>query len=773
MQMNLPRKNEFDAAIDRPENLPGPKERHGECNMKAKPDLNSLAFGVATALFAMGSSTAIAQDAAQADDSEVIEKIVVTGSRFEQNIEDVAGSISVMTEVDIENQMVTDMSQLFRYEPGVYITGSSGTAQNIIVRGMGADRVMMTKDGMRMNEGYGADGLNDVVGRGFIDMDTVKQVEVAKGATSSLYGADALGGIVAFVTKDASDFLKEDDFYADVSATYDGPSSQTGIGVLSAFRLGSLNTMISYKDRSGNETENFTDERQHAEIDSTNLLVKADYVINDVRTLTFSFEQYEQEVLRPDSGEPKGNYVGLPGWTINLEESFNEKTNDSYRIRYRAKDAGVSFYDHLDASVYLNETEQSDLFHLNHDTPTPMGPGGSRDQIKTDLFAQETVGVGLAFGKQLGDFESAHHLSYGIEWDATESYRPRREQRIQSDGTVTRDDLTAPFPKNDTERLGIYLQDAINLSGGLSLVPGLRYDYYSMEPKSDEGYENSTGDAAELAEKISDNHISFRLGLLHEISGNLSFYAQYAQGFKVPPYDLAYFYFDHVAFSGNGIRIVPSADLVPEESDTYEIGIRGSVGDMDYDLSAYKSEYENFIQIAYIETVSEINTDFGFPLPLDVDVFQYRNIEATEISGIEFRLNYSVSEDFNLFLNGEWMDSEDLSTGEQLTTIRPLSGTLGANWSKNRFAFDAMLKWADSMDKHPEGALTTDSYTTLDLFARFVVSDKFSLGVGVLNAFDEDYIDYSSIAGIPDDGRDLTLYSEPGRTISANMKYRF
>jgi hemoglobin/transferrin/lactoferrin receptor protein len=81
--------------------------------MKAKPDLNSLAFGVATALFAMGSSTAIAQDAAQADDSEVIEKIVVTGSRFEQNIEDVAGSISVMTEVDIENQMVTDMSQLF------------------------------------------------------------------------------------------------------------------------------------------------------------------------------------------------------------------------------------------------------------------------------------------------------------------------------------------------------------------------------------------------------------------------------------------------------------------------------------------------------------------------------------------------------------------------------------------------------------------------------------------------------------------------------------
>jgi hemoglobin/transferrin/lactoferrin receptor protein len=773
MHRNLPRKNELDAAIDSPEHLPGPKDKHGECKMKAKPDLSSLAFGVATALFAMGSSTAVAQDAAQSDDAEEIERIVVTGSRFEQNIEDVAGSISVMTDIEIENQMVTDMSQLFRYEPGIYVSGSKGSAQNIIVRGMGADRVMMTKDGMRMNEGYGADGLNDVVGRGFIDMDTVKQVEVAKGATSSLYGADALGGIVAFVTKDASDFLRDSDFYADMGATYDGPSSETGLGVLTAFRLGSLNTMVSYKDRSGNETANFTDEREHADIDSTNLLVKADYVINDVRTLTFSFEQYEQEVLRPDTGEPKGDYLGLGGWTINLEESFNEKTNDSYRMRYRANDAGVAYYDNLDASVYLNETEQSDLFHLNHDTPAPMGPGGSRDQIKTDLFAQETTGVTFAFGKQLGSAETAHHVSYGFDWDMTESYRPRREQRIQSDGTVTRDDLSAPFPKNDTERLGIYLQDAIEMSGGLSLVPGLRYDYYSMEPKSDDGYHNSTGDAAELAEKITDNHVSFRLGLLQEISGDLTFYAQYAQGFKVPPYDLAYFYFDHVAFSGNGIRIVPSADLVPEESDTYEIGIRGSVGDLDYDLSAYKAEYDNFIQIAYVETVSEINTDFGFPLPLDVDVFQYQNIEAADISGIEFRLNYSVSDDFNLFLNGEWMDSEDLSTGEQLTTIRPLSGTLGATWSRNRFAFDAMLKWADSMDKHPEGAFTTDSYTTLDLFARFAVSDKFSLGVGVLNAFDEDYIEYSSIAGIPDDGRDLTLYSEPGRSISANMKYRF
>ena len=55
-----------------------------------KPELNALALGVAAALFAMGSSTVLAQDNSDDQDSKEIENIVVTGSRFEQSIEDVA-----------------------------------------------------------------------------------------------------------------------------------------------------------------------------------------------------------------------------------------------------------------------------------------------------------------------------------------------------------------------------------------------------------------------------------------------------------------------------------------------------------------------------------------------------------------------------------------------------------------------------------------------------------------------------------------------------------
>jgi hemoglobin/transferrin/lactoferrin receptor protein len=740
--------------------------------MRLEIKKTQLICGLAAALLALSSSVALAQDSNDTDEESVeLEPVVVVGGRVEQNLSDIAGSVSVMTSKDIEDEMISDMSQLFRYEPGIDVTGSNGTAQNFVVRGMGADRVMMIVDGMRMNEGYGANGANDVVGRGFIDMNTIKQVEVAKGAASSLYGADAMGGIVAFSTKDAIDVLgASDDFYIDLLGGYDGRSDEWSAGFLTAFRLGRWETLISYTGRAGHETQNYTEEREDADVDSNSILAKTDYVIDDNKKLTLSIDYYLQEVDRPDNGEDHGNYFGLPGWTINEISTYNEKENTAYQVRYRDSDSGWAIMDNLNVNLYFNKTDQTDQSLLNHDTPPPFGPGGSRDTVKNDLFQQETWGLSMSSSKLLGE-ERTHQLSYGFDWDTTDSYRPRTETRTTSDGTVILDDLSAPFPKNTTDRLGVYLQDNIQLTEKWSLVPGARYDYYKMTPKADEGYDNVNPEEEYAPEKISDSNLSWRLGTLYKFSDAATAYFNYSQGFKVPPYDLAYFYFDHIPFSGNVIRIIPAGDLVPEESDSFEIGIRGDIGNFSYDISAYRNDYDNFIQIAYIGTITE---DFGgFVGEKDVDVFQYQNIDKAEISGMEFRLEYYLGRNVSMFLNGEYMDSEDKSTGDQLATIRPFGGTLGLNYFNGNFSFDAMLKYADDMDKNPEGTFTTDSWTTVDLFARYDFNRRVMLSAGILNLFDEEYIQYSTIAGITDDGRDLNLFTEPGITFSLGLKVIF
>jgi len=745
--------------------------------MKNRLNLHPLAAGLAAALIAFAAPAALAQDTAPAEEDQSadegeIELVVVTGSRIEQNIEDVAGSISVMTSADIDAMLIGDMSQMFIYEPGINITGSNGTAQNFIVRGMGGDRVMMIKDGMRMNEGYGANGANDIVGRGFIDVDTIKQVEVAKGAVSSLYGSDALGGIVAFATKDAADFLDARDTHFEVNGEYQGASESWGAGALAAFRTGSWETLLSYKYRDGHETQNFTEERQSANIDSISFLAKTDYLIDENQKLTFSVDLWDQNVNRPDTGEDHGNYQGLNGWTINEIVSSEEKNNQSYAARYQNSDMGLSFIDSLNTNLYFNKTEQTGDYLMNFETPPPFGMGGSRDQIRSDLFAQETWGLSASAAKELGD-GVAQTLSYGFDWDTTETERPLRLLEVNSDGSIRKDEMTAPFPRNDTNRLGIYLQDSIEVTERFTLVPGLRYDYYSMDPQDDPNYDETLGGADVPVEEISDSNVSWRLGALYDFTEDMTLYFQYSQGFKVPPYDLAYFYYDHLSFTGGGIRIIPANDLVPEESDSYEIGVRGAFGDLSYNVSYYYSDYSNFIQIAYLGTIDEINTDFGFPLPVTVDVFQYQNIDDARISGLEFRFDYRLTDNWSFLLNGEWMDSEDKSTGEQLSTIQPFNITAGANYVRGPWAFDAMLRWVDDMDDVPEGAFTNDSYTVVDLYARYSLSDRLLLSVGLLNAFDEEYIEYSSIAGITNDGRDLTLYTEPGRTVSARLRFAF
>jgi len=743
--------------------------------MRLELKKTQIITSLSAALLALSMSAALAQDSNEAGTKEKavkLDTVVVVGGRVEQNLEDIAGSVSVMTSKDIDEQMVTDMSQLFRYEPGVDVTGSNGTAQNFMVRGMGADRVMMIKDGMRMNEGYGANGLNDVVGRGFIDMDTVKQVEIAKGAASSLYGADALGGIVAFATKDAADVLGAgtgENYYLSVTGDYDGQSDDLGAGFMTAFRLGNWETLVNYKGRKGHETQNFAEDRPDANVDSNSILAKTDYIIDNDKKLTFSIDYWLEEVELPDNGEDHGNYFGLPGWKINEQSAYNEKENNSYKVRYQDKDSGWAIMDSFDVNLYLNFTDQKDETLLNHDTEG-FGYTGYRDTVRSTLFEQETLGVSLTASKILGA-DRSHQLSYGFDWDSSDTFRPIRETRTQSDGTVVKDDLSAPFPKNSTERLGLYLQDNIELTDQWSLIPGVRYDYYSMDPKADEGYDSVNPGGENAPQKISDDNVSWRLGTIYKFTDSFSAYFQYSQGFKVPPYDLAYFFYEHFIVNPccTIITTIPNHDLVPEESDSYEIGIRGSAGNFSYNLSAYRSDYENFIQIFFFDP--EFNWDYGFPIPSYSS--QYQNIESAEISGIEFRFEYYLGRNVSMFLNGEWMDSEDKSTGDQLRSIQPFNGTLGLNYYRGNFSLDAMLKWADDMDKNPEGAFTTDSYTTVDLYARYEFSSRFMLSVGVLNLFDEEYINYTSVAGLPDDGRDLGMYTQPGRTFSARFKFIF
>ena len=150
--------------------------------------------------------------------------VTVTATRSEQTLDEVPNTVSVMTEREIDQKNVKNIQDLVRYEPGVSVggTGSRFGLSGFTIRGIGGNRVLTQVDGVSMPDTFSFGGFLSAQ-RDYVDPDTLKQVEIIRGPASSLYGSDAIGGAVSFLTKDAADYLDEgDDAYARLKTGYDG-----------------------------------------------------------------------------------------------------------------------------------------------------------------------------------------------------------------------------------------------------------------------------------------------------------------------------------------------------------------------------------------------------------------------------------------------------------------------------------------------------------------------------------------------------------------------
>lgn len=719
-----------------------------------------LATAVSTALFVAPSS--YAQDSVDDTISTDLEVIVISGTKTEKPLKDVAGSISVITEQDIEKQLVTDMSQLFKYDPSIQVTGNTGGAQNIIVRGMGGDRVLMIKDGMRMNEGYGANGLNDIVGRGFIETDTLKQVEVAKGASSSLYGSDALGGIVVFTTKDASDYLTDGETFAgNVKVGYTDDGKQSNIGTTFALATGDFEQVLNLTYRNGEESQNYADTKPALDIESTSIFYKGKYNFNKDTYLSFTADIWNQEVTGDVAYGLLGYFRDLDGYTVVDENSQGEKDNQSFHLRFHSE-APTAIYDMLNVSIYANSTEQEDVEYGQLDINANYGYPliEIRDMWKTSVYKQETTGLLSNASIALNE---SHTIGYGL--DIEQSTSSRTESKLYSvEGTPKPGypQETDKFPETDVLRAGFFINDEISLLGNkLIITPGARFDIYEMDANG------ALKEDGTPYENFDESHVSLSMGGLYKFTETIAGFAQYGQGFKVPAYDLAYIEHDNSMY---GYKIVPSDDLAPEESDNFEVGLRGHTGDFFFSTAIYYSKFDNFLATEVIghETVTDPYTGQD----MVVQINQYQNIESVTLKGIEAAVRYHLNDSFSVFANAAYQDGKDDVTGDYLTSISPLSGVTGVSFDVDALSAELIVNWATRMDKVNEGNVEVAGYGTVDFLASYQVTDEFKVNLALTNLTDKEYTKYLNGAGHKE-ASTLAEVTEAGRGFAISMRYDF
>jgi vitamin B12 transporter len=135
---------------------------------------------------------------AQESTGTPLETVVVTATRTEAPLESVTNSVSVVSEADISARQSTTVTDALRDVPGVDISqsGSLGSATSVFIRGANSDQALILFDGVEANSpNLGSFNF------GNITTDNVGRIEVLRGAGGTLYGSEAIGGVVNVITK--------------------------------------------------------------------------------------------------------------------------------------------------------------------------------------------------------------------------------------------------------------------------------------------------------------------------------------------------------------------------------------------------------------------------------------------------------------------------------------------------------------------------------------------------------------------------------------------
>lgn len=179
------------------------------------PRHHTLEHSVLAALTTLLASTALAE-------GRSIDEIVVTATASEQRLRDAPAAMSVISRERLIERPVRDVLDAVREVPGITLTSAAFTRKRINIRGMDNTHSLFLIDGRRVNASADVIAHSDFE-LGWIPTEAIERIEVVRGPMSSLYGSEALGGVINVITRPVTD-----QWTASASASWGTPSGPGG-----------------------------------------------------------------------------------------------------------------------------------------------------------------------------------------------------------------------------------------------------------------------------------------------------------------------------------------------------------------------------------------------------------------------------------------------------------------------------------------------------------------------------------------------------------------
>lgn len=721
--------------------------------------------------------------------------VTVTATRSEQTLDQVPNSVSVQTERDIDQNTMKSIKDLVRHEPGVSVSGSGSRfgLSGFSIRGIGGNRVLTQVDGVGVADAFSF-GPFQSAQRNYVDLDTIRQVEIIRGPASSLYGSNAIGGAVSFLTKDARDYLDEgDDAYARLKTGYDGSDDSWQRSATFAARLGQVDGLLNLGRRSGQAVDSYggrggqgsgREQANPLDYQTDNLLAKIGWDYAEGGRLQLAYERYRDDAdsrLRSEEGVLSSTAIGpLMRSNSLITQSWADDRSDRERFTLGHQLSLDSLLaDRLDwqLSQQSSETRQQTLQQrtvwtsMGAPTLPPPLAATLRERSRDSRYEEDLWAFNLALGKdlQLGDWQ--HELIYGLDLKRSKSRNLRlgsEVNRITGAPFVNPENFPlSDFPDPTSLHGALFVQDSISI-GRWTLLPGLRYDHYSIKPKATTEYLNANRTEPNPP-SFSDSAWSPKFGLTYQLDSAHSLFGQYAAGFRAPE---AVDIFGEFSNPAHGYQTIANTRLKPETSHSLEAGLRGQYALGSLSASLFYNRYNDFIEQATVATAPLLT-------------FQSVNLDRVDIRGAEFKGELYLDQ---LGLPGgtyaqaslAYAHGQDKGKNQPLNSIDPLKGVFGLGYREPGGRFGGELNWTlvaakERIDRSEAASLRMDEqfrspgYGILDLNAWWQLSEQVSLNGGLYNLTDKQYWQWGDVRGRASDDAGIGRYSQPGRHMAVNL----
>lgn len=658
-----------------------------------------------------------------------LDEIEVTATKNARSLTEVPGRVAVITSEELSLTPAATLVDMLRTVSGVHTSNSMGfftMRPNVTVRGLSGEeqsRTLVMLDGIPMNN-------SDTGGVNWNSISTanVKQVEIYKGPGSSLYGSNAMGGVINIIT----------------STPVDPLSGSAGVA------YGTFNTMRSHLSLAARVADPFTvqvhafynnsdgynpapaGERQDPDytvpryVEDLGLNARSAWRHSDMLEVTAGYHLFLNE-----RGE--GTVIQDPG----MYRKFNKNRAN---IGFKGK--------HENFRYNLNAFFQREDYFRVSERGTP-NVNYSRFNVESE---RDDMGITLDLFSDIG---SNHSLTGGFE--------ARAGSVDGGDFYRTSDDVV--INRGSMRFLAGYLQDEISmLERKLHLLLGLRYDYVTFY----DGFFDATDGVFFRGTPLmnyndpdiaSNNWSTFspRIALRYNPSQTLSGYLSYARGFRASILD---------DLSRTGIfwgRIkIANPELGPETLDNFEAGLdirpawRWSVSP-----TVFYSHGNDFLYFVARQ------------LPDGSDVWRRENVSSVQLMGAEVDVRYFASDALTLSANYSGYHSEILSfpdrpelEGRELTYTPRHQAKASVLWQNPvadlgvTFLYKGAQFSSDDNNAANDGTPELDAYTTFDLMVSRQLPAGLSAAVEVLDVMNNRYMETNDIMS-------------PGRMMTIRLTYAF